>query len=69
MYRSTERPTPCVRHQSGKIDLGWRGRDNTLRAIVVCDVCSIRHHVDERADNEEWVRIALEDYKKVMVLL
>lgn len=67
MFRSTEKPTSCVRHPSGKIDYGWR-RDNALRAIVVCDVCSTRRFVDEQADNEEWVRIAFEDYRKLLII-
>jgi len=68
MFRSTEKPKPCVRHPSGKIDYGWKGRNNTLRAIVVCDVCSTRRFVDEQADNEEWVRIAFEDYQKLLII-
>ena len=59
---------PCG-HPHGHLAFAWRGRDTILRAVVVCNVCDSRHHVDERSDNMGWVRDVLRDFRKVETLL
>lgn len=57
---------PCL-HPSGTVSYSWNSW-NGRRLIIVCDVCGHTPHVDTRADNEQWVLNAIEDYDKSLVL-